>query len=465
MQWREAWEERVDERLCSPSASERLARRLLDRWGVGCLNSLLFILFPWTLQGCLKRAADKRWTSVTTVQTNLEKIQAWVAGTPALWALNQAEKKLKTRMQALKTGSPPDRVVSDLVNLTIAIQAAADALQEVLEGESDLDADLSTLVIPIHGVVIPIREAVELWLHRHKAFSEEIEKASSQGNSSWRAFWWKQASDSSPSGFISRVAAGVTDSGSPKLAAGAWSSAQGSGEELQTHPWLGRGASAGREWKLISPFADGSAWLWLLLVFCDAHHHRFDENLTSGDRPWWTADRGEGRILWHTLRHKTRTLACTAPRRTGNADGRIVNAPPPPAWPSLPLPPCLAGASRDGAGLDGDAVASLSIGDGHPRPSAFEAALRSRKLFYREVWPEAARPASNPPREGGATTSSVAALGGTAAENGPALPGFLDMMSFSRCAPRTRLQVCHKSNHVPALAPPLTGSWCGASSP
>ena len=304
MQWREAWEERVDERLCSPSASERLARRLLDRWGVGCLNSLLFILFPWTLQGCLKRAADKRWTSVTTVQTNLEKIQAWVAGTPALRALNQAEKKLKTRMQALKTGSPPDRVVSDLVNLTIAIQAAADALQEVLEGESDLDADLSTLVIPIHGVVIPIREAVELWLHRHKAFSEEIEKASSQGNSSWRAFWWKQASDSSPSGFISRVAAGVTDSGSPKLAAGAWSSAQGSGEELQTHPWLGRGASSGREWKLISPFADGSAWLWLLLVFCDAHHHRFDENLTSGDRPWWTADRGEGRTLWHTLRHK-----------------------------------------------------------------------------------------------------------------------------------------------------------------
>ena len=197
----------------------------MNRWGVGCLNSLLFILFPWTLQRCLEQAADNRWTYVTTVQTNLEKIQAWVAGTPALWALNQAEKKLKTRMQALKTGSPPDRVVSDLVNLTIAIQAAADALQEVLEGESDLDADLSTLVI---------RDALELWLHRHKAFSEEIEKASSQGNSSWRAFWWKQASDSSPSGFISRVAAGVTDSGSPKLAAGAWSSAQGSGEEL--HP-------------------------------------------------------------------------------------------------------------------------------------------------------------------------------------------------------------------------------------
>ena len=161
---------------------------------------------------------------------------------------------------------------------------------------------------------------------------------------------------------------------------------------------------------------------------------------------------------------QTRTLACTAPRRTGNADGRIVSAPPPPARPSLPLPPCLAGAPRDGACLEGDAVGLLSIDDGPLRPRAFEAALRSRKLFYRKVCPAAARPASNPPREGGATTSSVAAS--AAAENGgPAVPGFLDMMSFSRCAPRTRLQVCHKSNHVPALAPPPTGSWCGASTP
>ena len=260
------------------------------------LNSLLFILFPWTLQGCLKRRADLRWKSVTRVQTDLEKVQAWVAGTPKLWALRQAEKKLKTRVQQM---SRSNRVVSDLVNLAAAIQGAADALQDALVGESDLDvklsADLGTTVM---------RDALELWLARHKAFSEEIEKASSQGNSSWRELWWEQAPGSSQSGFISRVAAGVTDSGSPKRAAGAWSSAQGSGEELQTHPWLGRGDSAGREWKIIAPFADGSAWLWLLLVFCDAQSHRFDENLTSGDRPWWTADRGEGRTLWRTLRHK-----------------------------------------------------------------------------------------------------------------------------------------------------------------
>jgi hypothetical protein len=287
------------------------------------------------------------------------------------------------------------------------------------------------------------------------------------------------------------------------------------------------GASNGHTFTVLSPVTDDSAWLWLLLVSCDAQLPRFGEELTGGDRAWWTAGRRGERTppLALTSQRLPQRLHCVALRTyrpsvcshcqcdtTSDTASTVTEK---------SLSPCLAAAPGGVFSTSGQNDSLTNLDDDDPcclSEDGLTSALRRRNLLCEVRWMEAARNLATdgvqwtrvsvglppcatvtsltllPPAismvslpgqqtatkgrflgvldsidipsphadcvlDGGASSSSR--LVNDSEFKGPTVSGFLDFLSFSRCAvgrghQAVGARACQTCSCTPV--PPCTGS-------